>query len=200
MAIQPGDILEVSYRFAHVGSNRAMNVFNYAVVANNGNTNQEFADAVTDDMAAIYNLWLASFLTSSIRGTTAVWRYWDPATSAWVQIAESDFNVVGLSLNDGISLGAAAVVHLPHDGGGRSGRKFIYGLSEATTGNSLFTPLTAATLAGWGADVAAPVGDIGARVQPIVLHEDKSYHAMSGIAIVDPRVGYQRRRKQGIGW
>ena len=200
MAVTTGDILEASFRFAQAGANRAMNVFNYAVIDNDGLTNQEFFDALTDDIAAIWNLWLASFLTSNIRGTTAVWRYWNPVTAAWVQIAESDFNVIGVSLNDGLSVGAAAVIHLPHAGGGRSGRKFIYGLSEGVATHSQINTIPAVALAGFGADVAAIISDISASIQPVVLHGDKSYHAMTGVAIVDPRVGYQRRRKQGIGW
>lgn len=202
MSLDVDSIIQVQLQFAFNGAYRAMNVWHGKVTDfDAGLTNQEFADAITDDLAAFHNLWLATYTDALVRGTVAVWSEWDDTNQVWQVIAESDFNVTGVSLGDMLPPGVAAMVKLPCLAGGRQGRKFVYGLTEGSQEDGVLGLIPQAALAGWGSDMANERGDSGAKVQfGRWSRATATFSPFIGVANVDAVIAYQRRRKQNVGW
>jgi len=198
--IAVGDYLEAAVQFIQDNANRAMNVFHFVVTDAGISDPNDFCNAITDDIAALYNLWLASNVSGTVLGTTVIWRQWNSFTDTWQEIAECDFNFIPLAISQMLPQGAAGVVKFPGANGGRMGRKFVYGLVEANQSAGELDTTVSLVLAGWGADMAKTIGDVNAEVQPIIWQGAGSFNPMTGTALVDSRIGYQRRRKQGVGW
>lgn len=200
MSINEGDVLRANLNFTLFNVDRAMNVFHFIVTEAENIDETEFLDAVTDDIAAIYNLTLLSQLNQSLRGTTISWYKRDPLTATFFYLTDTDFNVVGLDQSDPLAPGDAAVVFFNHKLGGRRGRKFVYGLSESSTVNAQWSTTALVQLALWGSLMSAEIGDPGRKMLAVIVTIATLVSEYTGDGYVDARIGYQRRRKQGVGW
>ena len=105
----------------------------------------------------------------------------------------------GTSSGDGLPQGAAAVVNFPTLESGVQGRKYMGPLSEGSQNNGILTSTAQTNLGLFGDDVRA-ILTVSAQNLLSCLMSTKfdNFRTLAGV-IVPAVIGYQRRRKSGVG-
>lgn len=105
----------------------------------------------------------------------------------------------GTSTSDGLPQGNAAVINFPVSGPTVQGRKYIGPLTENQQSNGILTAPALATLVSFG---AALLGDIlvdDNQFRSGIMSTKSGAFAELASTIVKAVIGYQRRRKSGVG-
>jgi len=127
---------------------------------------------------------------------------WDNTAKTWNLYAESSLvGLAGSLITDAVSGGVAGLVSASLVGGGRSGRKFIGGLSEdvVQNGNVVGAGITALIDFGlaWITGFTSTNGYI--FYTQIFRVATEAFIPMGVTFAVDTIASYQRRRKPGVG-
>lgn len=202
MSLSDGDILRLVTSFLLPDSVIAQMVFNVAF-ADTGGSAEEID--VVDDLVDWAEAMLTHLLTRIVPEctTTDVKVYvYDAVDDDWDEVGTDTWSVTFTNASEMLPHGIAAVVHARTINPDVQGTKFIPGLGEATQVESDLSVGILADLVDFAAEWVAPfVGAAtGADFAPLIWSVVRTTPIlMSGDTVVNAQVGYQRRRKPGVG-
>lgn len=203
MPVNQNDLLRVTLNYSLPQTVLGQNVFSYQFIGNNLTPDQ----VVLDDMGVVFTQW--AIIWQSISAVTAVVDSVKVAVLVAGQlqdIGEQPINTAGVAGGGMLSHGAAPVLRALLIGGKGQARKFVPGMTENFSDESIITPLGLAALALLASIYSSFVGPAtfpgvvetyipGTFVQSVL----PLFRTMPGDAIVNGIIGYQRRRKPGVG-
>lgn len=105
----------------------------------------------------------------------------------------------GTATSDGLPQGAAAVVNLPTYNSGVQGRKFVGPLVEGRQNNGILDTTALTALAAYAIDVITTMVVSTETFSPGVMSSKLGQFVVYAGSIIPSVIGYQRRRKSGVG-
>ncbi len=200
MTVTTGDIVRATVNLILPGPNIAQNVYHYlagaGVAESETNVINTLSFLINSTYVNIDSL-LANTITpgeiafavSNDNGAT----YSDIGTGAFTTFAPS-------SVNDMLPHGAAAVCRFAGVGTGRQGRKFISGITEAHQDESTLTAGAVTGLVFFALAVTSNATVAGGQLLAGWQRSNPlGFIQYSGSVFVNTVMGYQRRRKPGVG-
>lgn len=203
MAVPDGAILRAVSSMLLPQSVIAQNVFN-AVFADTGISNSD-ADVITDLIFWINSLCFGSVVAdidSAANPTEIAVYIYDPLDDDWDEVGSDAWTVVFTGAGDMFPHGVAPIVRAKTMDPDVQGRKFLPGFVETTAADGALTAPALADLANFGTGWITPfVGAAtGGDFVPVVWSvAQKVAKIMNGVYILNGQMGYQRRRKPGVG-
>ncbi len=198
--LSTGDVIKVVVAFTMPDSVVAQLVTHYLVGA--GSDILE-SDALDDIDVALGFAWasIEARVHDGVLGDTIKLSVWDFTLNQFDEKASKSTSLFdGTSTDQMLPHGAAAVLRLFTAVGRRQGRKFIPGLAEAEQGDGTWGALTVTDLAicaaRWDNVVTVDSTPVSAGVFNIIT---ELFEIFSGTVAANTIVGYQRRRKAGVG-
>lgn len=202
MAVPDGAILRVVASFLFPESVIAQNVF-YAVFADTGGSDDE------DDVVSDVIDWLEGAYTEVISAivdevtTTQVQVYlYDPIDEDWDEVGSAPWSVTFTNSADMMPHGCAMIAHAQTMDPDVRGTKYIGGIGDGAADASALTAPIIALLVAFADEWVAPFvgaatgGDFGPGVwSPTQVN----FFLANGTISANGDVGYQRRRKPGVG-
>jgi len=203
MPVSAGDLLRVVLNTSLPQTVGAQNVFSYRFEGSNATLDQQ----VLDDFGVFFSFWATTWQT--IAAVTAVIdsvKVSKLVAGELEDLGEAQISTGGVAGGGMLSHGAAPVMRALLSGGKGQARKFIPGMTELFSDESVITPAGLAALAVLASFYSAPVngtffpgvvesytpGTFVQSVSPI-------FRTMLGDAFANGIIGYQRRRKPGVG-
>lgn len=202
MAVPDGAVLRLVTAFLMPDAVIAQMVFN-AVFADTGVSDDEL-DVVDDlvDWAEAMLTHLITRLVPEISTTDIKVYIYDALDDDWDEVGSDTWSVTFTNASEMLPHGIAAVVHAKTIDPDVQGTKFVPGLGEATQDESDLSAGILGDLADFADEWVTPFvglatgGDFAPVVWSVVATTPK---LMSGDIVVNGQVGYQRRRKPGVG-
>lgn len=202
MAITSGTILKVVASFLFPDSVIAQNVFNVVVtdLVTSDDEEDVVADCITwvEDMFTHILAHIGDVVTTS---EVSVYEY-DSIDDDWDEVGTDVWSVTFTNANQMLPHGIACVVHARTIDPDTLGTKYLGGFTEeATNGSNVGVGLVALLVDFLDEWVTAFVGvETGGTFGPVIWSPtDTVARIMSGTGYVNGQVGYQRRRKPGVG-
>lgn len=204
MPISPGQNIRVTAKMNDVNGSDIQNVYFFQHQGTNDVADADFLTTVEDWMSGTYAL-IESLMPNTLTpteieadivsfsgGVLTVIR--DIGSIAWTTWTG------GTGTGDGLPQGAAAVVNFPAFATTSQGRKFLGPFTEGTQNNGIWTAGAIANLVDYGARVLLDmtVDATEQFITGIMSGKDATFRGFAE-AIVNAVVGYQRRRKSGVG-
>lgn len=184
-----GSLIENVYFVKHTGTSTAGNIpflsaaevwlsTAYARVQASMPTTVTPVDVVCDKVS-----WVGGKLVTTENIGTIPWTTWSGGTAT----------------GEGLPQGNAAVVNFPGQSPGIQGRKYVGPLGEVAQANGVLTSAAQTQLTLFAGDVLSGFL-VGVEQMTFVLMSSKYAQAVGVLsAVIKAVVGYQRRRKQGVG-
>lgn len=203
MAVNPGDYLRVVANMQDTNGSTIQNVFYYENVGATGMLNSVFLAAVEVEMSAIYAtiqahipntcdpvsivvdkvLFVSGELTTLGPVGEIAWTTWGGGTAAADELPQA----------------CCAVVNFPTEYAGVQGRKYFGPLSESEQSAGILSSTLQTALAALIAEYLNGFTAGSDSIQPRIM-SSKWVDAIALLGgIVNAVVGYQRRRKSGVG-
>lgn len=203
MPVSNGDLLRVTLKYSLPQTVEALNVFSYRFDGSNATLDQ----TVLDDFGLFFTNWALAW--QSISAVTAFVQAVKVAKLVGGELedlGETPINTGGSAGGGMLSHGAAPVLRAVLSGGRGQARKFIPGMTELFSDESIITPTGLSALAILAAIYASEInptffpgvveiytpGTFEQAVSPV-------FRTMPAASIVNGIMGYQRRRKPGVG-
>lgn len=187
------------------GPNVFQNVWHYIMTGGAGADENDFLAAVAAQWAtAIANVigWMSNQYSFH---TFEAWLR-DTGNHRWDGIASLPITpVTGGSGSDGMPHGAAAITRIITGRLRRQGRNFLPGFNEAASNNGVFLSGVLTDMADYALDFSDVVTPTGGTFTWCTYNDDpvspvyESESQEAGGVIANGVVGYQRRRKPGVG-
>jgi len=202
MAVADGAILRIVASILFPESVIAQNVF-YAVFADTGTSDDE-ADVVTDLgtwLEDMYDHLDGECIATLASGGFKVYNY-DSIDDDWDEVGADTWADTFAGAGDMLPHGVAAVIHAKTTDPDVQAAKFLGGLTEDTQDNSILEATPLAELANFANEWTAPfVGAAtGADFAPGVWSvAQQNFFLFNGVEVINATLGYQRRRKPGVG-
>lgn len=202
MAVSDGAILRIVASLLFPESVIAQNIF-YTVFTDTGTSDDE-DDVISDLVTWIESMYtqLNSWMNDEIAGSQIQVYYYDSVDDDWDEVGSEPITVAPTSNNDMLPHGCAGIMHAKTSNPDVQATKYFGGLTEGScTGSSLGALLTAKMVDLGDAWVAPFVGGItGADFGPGVWSTAKTnFFLFNGVFVINGDIGYQRRRKPGVG-
>lgn len=202
MAVADGAILRIVASLLFPDSVIAQNVF-YAVFADTGTSDdeQDVVDDLADWVDAMYTD-IAQFILATIDPSGIKVYNYDSGDDDWDEVGDAALTFTPIGSGEMVPHGVAQVVHAKTTNPDIQATKFLGGLPE---GNKSASTPTAPALAAYGnfndTWVTPFVGTAtGADFAPGVWSPTRTnFFLFSGTTVVNGVLGYQRRRKPGVG-
>lgn len=200
MTVNAGDIIRVTFNMVGPSAQVAQNVYHYIASAGVSDSDNNAITAIRDTLDAAHTA-LNTFVSSN-------WTYADYTFSKSTDGGATfdDFgNTPSLatdpsSVDDPFPSGAAPVVLFNGSGTGRQGRKFLAGFRETAAADDVLNGAAVAALANYAANVVVQRAVAGGTLNPGWLRRNPlGFTQYTGTFGVNTIVGYQRRRKPGVG-
>ena len=203
MSLSDGTIIKIAAETLLPDDTIAINVIWGVVSDNGGSGSVDEADVLDAAAAFVDNMFqnLETRIPTGIDGGLVnVWTV-APATGDLTPIGDEALTWTGSSAQDPFPNGVAAVGSAKTTNTDVTGRKFIPGLNEqaADDNNLTAASLTAilAYLADW-VTVFVHVSDV--IITPgVYSYTDSNFYLFTGVIVANAILGYQRRRKPGVG-
>lgn len=203
MGIADGDIVKVVARMQDINGSDIINTYYYIASGVLALTDADFLTAVESELSTAYAL-MEDQMPSTV---TPVDIKADKVSFVSGKVVQGDpVGTIpwttwsgGQGAADGLPQGCAAVVDFTVTSAGVQGRKYMGPLTEATQSNGVLVGTCLADLAAFAAEVLDGFTAGGGQLTSIVM--STKYAAAIGLAsaVVKAVVGYQRRRKSGVG-
>jgi hypothetical protein len=202
VAITSGTVLKVVATLLMPDATIAQNVF-YAVITDLVTSNDE-VDVVSDckDWVEAMYYQIIARVSDQVTGSDVKVYEWDSTDSDWDEIGSDTLDLFNAGAIDMLPHGVAAVVHAKTLDPDTQGTKFIAGLTEGQTVDSDLSAACLADLAlfcDYWTDVRVGDATGGDIVPGVWSTKGPVFRAMNGNYSVNGVVGYQRRRKPGVG-
>lgn len=198
--ITAGDVLKIVIALIMPDNVIAQLVLNYIMTIGD---DQDPADVLIDIVAQLETAWahIDGDVVDGVTGDTAKLSLYDTVLNQWDELAARSISGFdGTSVGEMLPHGAAGVVRFFTGVGRRQGRKFIPGLDESSQVDGTLTAGAVANLLLFGADWDDVVTSGGASFKPCVYNEALEDHeGFNQTFTVNTIIGYQRRRKSGVG-
>lgn len=205
MSVDAGDILRTILTWVGPGSNTIQNVWHYRVDTGTGldvaliqaeiNTNYTIAFANIDNNVGI-----------GFVGSEWTLQQWDFVNNRWDGIGVIPATgIVGLSVTPVGPQGIAGLGRVITAVARRQGRTFLAGIDELSVAGDDLTTSTEAALAAFMAQFDAPLTIVGGTLSWGTFNTEplsplfELFSVASQVVIANTLVGYQRRRKPGVG-
>jgi len=194
------DVIRIVLAFLMPESQVAQLVMHYRVGPGSPTNVTDALDDINDVLALAW-LIIDEYVAGTVLGQTLSMLKWNTTTKAFdgvgaIPVTQFDGTGVGEMLPHGV----AGVLRFFTSVGRRQGRKFIPGLQENTQDEGSFTALVgtalALTAAAWDDNVTTTGGLL---VPGVFRTSDESFEDFTKEVAANTIVGYQRRRKQGVG-
>lgn len=202
MAISSGTILKVVVSLLLPDSVIAQNIF-YTVVVDLLTSDDEddvVADLVTW-VEAMYDALSTSIVTDVAASDIKVYEF-DPGDVDWDEVGSDTWTDTFASAQDMIPHGVAAIVHAKTIDPDVQATKFIAGIGDLSAIASDLTAGTITELADFAVLWVTPFGgtETGGDFAPGVWSTARTtFKLFNEVYVVNGVVGYQRRRKPGVG-
>ena len=203
MSLSEGTILKIAASILLNDEQTAMQIF-WASLAEDGGSGpldeDDVLDACGNWMDQLYANVEGAIADTIIGGLVEVWEV-DVLTGVLTPIGDAVQTWVGLSANDALPNGVAAIGAIKTTNTKVTGRKFIPGFNDDSATDNNLAPGTLATLVLFVADWVTSYTDPNS----VLLHPGvysttfNNFYVTTGVAIANAIVGYQRRRKPGVG-
>lgn len=203
MSLPIGTIIKIAQNILLFDTQTAINVFWASIDDNAGGgplDEDDVVDAVANYLDLIYTDVLPS-IDASIAGTLGeVWTV-DVPTGDLTPIGDGATTWVGSGVGDAFPNGVAAIVTMKTTNTDVTGRKFIPGYVETEGVDNDLTGPALVRLANFGLDWAAQHIDANDVIlNPGVYSGTKAaFFFNTGVIVANAILGYQRRRKPGVG-
>lgn len=203
MSIAEGVILKIAQHILLPDTQTAINVFWAELLDNVGSgplADDDVLDAASNWMDSLYAN-LAASMADTVSGTLVeVWIV-NESTGVLTPVGDEVTTWDGTTADDALPNGIAAICSLKTTDTRVTGRKFIPGMTDAGATDNNLVGDALSRLALWAADwpvnfVDANDVEFNPGVYSGVL---QSFFPASGVVIANAIVGYQRRRKPGVG-
>ena len=202
MVISSGTVLKVVASMLFPDSVIAQNVFN--VVVTDLVTSDEGEDVLADCITWLedmYTHFLAQIANDVTTSEATVYEY-DSGEDDWDEVGTDTWSVTFTNANEMLPHGIAVVVHARTVDPDTLGTKYIGGFTEDAQNNSNVGAGVITDMVDFLAEWVTPfVGvETGGTFGPVIWSPtDTTPRVMSGTGYVNGQVGYQRRRKPGVG-
>lgn len=200
MNLVTGDIIKIVFSFDAPDAVVMQNVYHYLMISGDA----EDAEDVLDDIVAhhaVNHALIDEDIVDGVTGDVAKLSLWDSVLSQWDEIA-----AVALALFDGEAVGdmlphgAAFVVRFFTEVGRRQGKKFLGGYDETLQVDGTWVAGAVTRAALWAAGLNDDIGSGGAVFRAGVFDEGPlGFLRFLTSSAANTIVGYQRRRKAGVG-
>lgn len=201
MPVADGAILKVVAQSLFPTAVLVQNVFN-VVFADTGASNDDadVVDDLVDWMDSIYDN-LNAVVNTGIDGDQVFVYKFDPTDVDWDEVGTAAWTWNPTSATDMVPHGVAAVLNAVTTEPDVQGRKFFAGIVEDEALRSTLQATALAALAAAGADWITPfVGAAtGGDFAPTIWSPKTTTAWLISSVLVNTIVGYQRRRKPGVG-
>ena len=203
MSISEGTIIKIAQSILLPDTQTAINAY-WAVVAEDGGTGPLEEDdvlvAAANYMDQIYENIVADLADTVTASLVEVWTV-NPVDGDLTPIGDEVATWTPVSTADAFPNGVAAIAALKTTNTDVTGRKFVPGYADtkAIDNNLIGTPLANFVLyaVDWGTQYIDANSVI---LTPGVWSQTKlNFYLASGVVIANAIVGYQRRRKPGVG-
>lgn len=202
MAISVGTVLRIVANHVMPGNDLAQNVFNCTFSGSPTSTDE--ADVLTDIGSWLDDLFTSLDVTVDnevLAGEFTVYQF-DPADVDWDEVGSDSGAWTFAGASEMLPHGVAGQVDVLTTDPDVRGRKYIPGIVEGAQEESTLAAAHVANLADfaalWIADYAGTATG-GTFIPGIWSPTQGTFRAMLGTAIVNTILGYQRRRKPGVG-
>lgn len=198
--ISSGDVLKIVIALVMPDNVIAQLVMNYIMTIG---TDQDEDDVLGAIVTGLEGAWahIEDEIVDGVQGDTAKLSLYDTVLDQWNELATvavTGFD--GTSVGEMLPHGAAAVCRFFTGVGRRQGRKFIPGLDESAQVDGTLVAGTVTDLVLFALDWDDVITFGDASFKPCVYNEETEDHeGFVGEAAVNTIVGYQRRRKAGVG-
>jgi hypothetical protein len=203
MSIFADDWVRIVVRMTDINGSSIQNAYHYQHTGSGSVAEGAFLIAVESEMASMYG-YIEDNIPDSLTPLDITCDVVDFSGGELVvlrnvgTIAFTTWNG-GTATGDGLPQGNAAVVNLPTYEAGVLGRKYIGPLVEAVQNNGILGSGILADLATYAADF---IGGFDASAEPFspgVMSTKLAQGVLIASAVLNAVVGYQRRRKSGVG-
>lgn len=200
MSLSSGDVIRVVLAFT-MPSEVVMQLVTHYLIGTGSDIDEN--DALDEIEAVLATAWanIEDDVVDSVLGQTLKLSLWDTVEKRFDEVATKAVTAFdGTSIEEMLPHGAAAVCRFFTSQGRRQGRKFISGLGEGQQHNGLLesAPLAALVLfaADWVLGVVVDSTNVNQGVYDTALESFKGFQQSVAVNTI---VGYQRRRKAGVG-
>lgn len=202
MSVATDAILRVVVSLTFPESVIAQNVF-YTLFKNTGASDAE-ADVLSDLVDWVEGIYanMNTYIDADVALSHLITYFWDATGQDWDEVGLDTLSDAFAGAVDMLPHGAAAVLHAKTTNPDRSGSKFFGGLSEGAQNQSILVTPFITALGLTGADwISGFVGSAtGSDFDPgIFSGTDLVFYEFSNVVDVAGYIGYQRRRKPGVG-
>lgn len=198
--LSTGDIIKIVVAFIMPDSVVAQLVTHFIVGLGSDIDEQDTLDAADIGLGNAFDA-LKTRVADTVLGDTIKLSVWDPVLKQFDEKASKSTSLFdGTNIDEMLPHGAAAVFRMFTSVGRRQGRKFIPGFTESqqVEGTWNAAPITdmAICAARWDNKLVVDSTDVEVGVFNSVT---ESFEKFSGTVAANTIVGYQRRRKAGVG-
>lgn len=198
--IESGDVIKIVLPFIMPDNVIAQLVMNYIMTIG---TDQDEIDVLDDILTQLLVAWLhiEDHVVDGVAGDVAKLSIYDTVLDQWDEKASQAMTGFdGASVGEMLPHGAAAVIRFFTEVGRRQGRKFIMGLDESSQVDGTLVASAVTDLVFFALDWDDVVTSGDASFKPCTYNELLEDHEgfVQSIA-VNTVIGYQRRRKAGVG-
>lgn len=203
MTIPINTVLKIAQNIVMPDEQQGVNVF-WATVDDNVGVGpldeDDIGEAAANWMDQLYANMTDQMVNLFVGGLVEVWTV-GAGTGDLTPIADEAATWAGASAQDPFPNGVAAIVALKTTDTDVTGRKFIPGWAESTAVNNNIAAASLAELALFAVDWATQYTDANDVIfDPGVWSQSKlSFKPASGTVVANAILGYQRRRKPGVG-
>lgn len=202
MAVAQGTILRVVASLIFPDDVIMQNVFHLVLTTIVGDGDDDTVGADMEEyIEDIYDE-IASLIVATITTNTVIVYKWDPVDSDWDEVFVEDWNFTPLNANDMLPHGVAAVQSFTTTDPDVRGRKFWGGITEFYQDESALSAAAITALIAAGVQVVGSfVAPVGANVYTpgVWSPTEEAFFPYGGTVITNAVLGYQRRRKPGVG-
>lgn len=200
MAIVAGDVLRATATTVMPDGVSAQNIWHFVANAGVSATEASVVGAIAARIdAAMANLNSIVDADCSVGAIEVSKR--NPTTGDWDAIGTGTFSTYNPSAaGDMLPHGCAAIVRFTTLGKGEQGRKFIAGLTEAQQVDSNLGAGAVTALINFGAAAIISDSVSGGTISPGWWSEvNTAFRPYASVFVINAILGYQRRRKPGVG-
>lgn len=200
MSLSSGDIIKIVVAFS-MPDEVVMQLVTHYLIGTGADVDEgDTLDAIETVLGVAWDH-IDALVLNAVTGETIKLSLWDTVAKRFDEVATKSTAVFdGSGSGEMLPHGAAAVLRFFTNQGRRQGRKFVSGLLETQqlNGSWIATAVTALALfaADWINGVTVDSTNVNQGVFDQALESFKGFQQSSAVNTV---VGYQRRRKAGVG-